>query len=583
MKNTFFQKNKLPLLISLLVSLCVAYFFVDKMGDKTLLFKESKNQENELALKDSTFKIPYTYQMYMDTSFLNQKDTTNFEAISALPFFIRDTAMDKIELEKLPKSMFKYAPNPLPIPIQTSSICFTTRRDLRNFETELIKLLSKPDSIPEKIEGWDRTYTWRNKTIFEHKNLVIEYQTKEEQFPPSLVVEIKFRNQNLDFLEDNKVEDLFSNLIKQHVFTSPFIKRKENTDCWKKSYGCKEEVNPINYDLVLDSYFNKNEYFEEYPISLEVFIGQTGKIEKWNVEWVGDRFSDKKEISQKINQQLTLYLKEFQYPILYTNTQKNEVSSYKAVLIIQTQKYIKQKEQKFIQEIISLLNKKTNFTEPFSEDYKFTNDYIFEKPKDKIPSQFAILKNYIIYVFSHQNKKWSFSYKQKSIDDYKNKLVVKDMDADGIPEIILIPAFGNMNGNTWSDIYKQENGKFVLKAESLTSIEDYVYNEYDSIGGMVGRNIVKKPNVIITFHEGSWYMPHYTNIYKWENGNLIEKAYTENKWLYTTMSERDFRLFSVRERVNDSLQITENFIIIDEKDELRRWKIEEELIEKYNK
>ena len=44
------------------------------------------NEEIKVVSIDSTFEIPYTYEIYMDTSFLKQRDATDFETISAFLF-----------------------------------------------------------------------------------------------------------------------------------------------------------------------------------------------------------------------------------------------------------------------------------------------------------------------------------------------------------------------------------------------------------------------------------------------------------------------------------------------------------------
>lgn len=534
MKKTFFQKIKLPLLISLLVSICVAYFFLDKM-DKL----------NSVQAKETEQKT------VLDTIQQIKKDTTG---LYKLPFLIYQSELDTVVIGE----SYEF--------LQGGSIYSTTLRDTTKLSTFLLSYFGKPTN-------WNYGHIWQNVQLEEKGNYWVESSLDREMNPDHFSIRFTITDEKRNLIQDTTVLNFFKELIHKYVFTQPKImeanKGIEELHYRRYMPSALIEFEPTNFSEIRNKMYQDSIFSTCGTFDLKCVVDRMGKIESFELE-------EENPCTNKLDKYISL----FQYPVFFSDSTKQERIKYKINLVIRDSIGRELAKQDTIKTQIALLNNPT-------KDFK---NYLKSQPsfmsfstyfKNAKGEKIGFLHHDGLYLsyFSNKNGKWIF---KQSFEIEGEGIETKDLNKDGVDEVSIFTG-RNMNGNSWCDLlaYDPKGDSLVVAAESIINPLNYD-EEWQSFICEDDNEYSVSKNIVIKVQVGSWYTPVFTKIYSWKNNKLVLKAMFGTELVHYTMSGKDIPTFFAYQTVNDSLQLTHQFASTDEtsKEECR---ISNEIFKKYNK
>jgi len=535
MKKTFFQKIKLPLLISLLVSLCVAYFFVDK-----------KSQLNNIQAKGIEEKIE------LDTIQQIHEDTTG---LYKLPFLIYQSKLDTVVIGE----SYEF--------LQGGSIYSTTLRDTTKLSNFLLSYFGKPND-------WNYGNVWQNVQIEGKGKYWVESSLYKEMTPDHFSIRFTITDEKRNLVKDTLVLNFFKKLIHKYVFTQPKImeanKGIEELHYRRYMPSSLIEFEPTNFSEIRDKMYQDSIFSTCGNFDLECVIDRMGKIESFKLE----------EEDNPCTKKLDKYISQFQYPVFFSDTTKQERIKYKINLVIRDSVSREIAKQDTIKTQIALLN---NPTKDFKDYLKSQPTFMsyskyFENAKGEKIGFLHHDGQYLSY-FSKQNGKWKF---KQSFELEGDGIETNDLNKDRVDEISIFTG-RNMNGNCWADlfVYDSKGDSLVVAAESIINPLSYD-EEWQCYTCEKNQKYAVSKNIVIKEHGGSWYMSNYTEIYHWKNNKLVLKAIFGTELVHKTMTGKDIPTFFAYQTVNNSLQLTHQFASTDETSE-EECKISNDIFKKYNK
>lgn len=535
MKKTFFQKAKLPLIVSLLVSICVAYFFMDNVIEKKIFAGNSNVKEIEL-----------------DTIPPYKEDTTG---LHKLPFHIYQSKLDTVVIGE----SYEF--------LQGGSIYSTTLRDTTKLSTFLLSYFGKPTD-------WNYGNVWQNVQIEGKGNYWVENELSREMTPDHFSIRFTITDEKRNLVKDTVVLNFFKELIHKYVFTQPKImeanKGIEELHYRRYMPSALIEFEPTNFSEIRNKMYQDSIFSTCGSFDLECIIDKMGKIESFESE----------EEDNLCTKKLDKYISLFQYPVFFSDTTKQERIKYKINLVIKDSISRELENKKEIENEIALLNENSEKFREFlkEQDEYFTHSKYLKNAKGKIIG-FLRFSGQTLFYFSNKNGTWKH---KQSFEIEGEGIETNDLNKDGVDEIAIFTG-RNMNGNSWADlfVYDQKGDSLVVAAESIINALSH-YEEWQSYSCENDHEYSVNKNIVIKQQVGSWYTPVFTKIYHWKNNKLVLKAIFGTELVHYTMSDKDIPTFFAYQTVNDSLQITHQFASTDEttKEECR---ISNEIFKKYNK
>ncbi|AFM03727.1 hypothetical protein Fleli_1293 [Bernardetia litoralis DSM 6794] len=535
MKKTFFPKNKLPLLISLLVSLCLAYFFVGKMDDK--------NDVQATDIKEKT---------ELDTIQHIQEDTTG---LYKLPFIIYQSKLDTVVIGE----SYEF--------LQGGSIYSTTLRDT----TKLSNFLS---SYFGKYDDWNYGKIWQNVKIEEKGKYWVESEIRKEMNPDHFSIRFTITDEKRNLLKDTVVLNFFKELIHKYVFTQPKImegnKGVEELRYRRYMPSVLVEFEPTNFSEIRNKMYKDSVFSACGSFDLECIIDRMGKIEIFEPE----------DTDSACIKKLDKYISQFQYPVFFLDSTKQERIKYKINLVIRDSIGRELENQKVIKNEIALLNENSEkFREFLKEQHEYYTHSKYLKNKKGENIGFLHFSGQTLFYFSKKTGKWKH---KQNFEIEGEGIETKDLNNDGIDEISLFTG-GNMNGNSWCDLfsYDKKGDSLVVAAKSIINPLSH-YGEWSSYSCESNKEFFVKKNTAIRQQVGSWYTPVFNKIYNWEDNQLVLKAIFGTELVHYTMTDKDIPTFFAYQTINGSLQLTHQFASTDETTE-KECRISNDIFKKYNK
>lgn len=538
MKKIFFQKNKLPLFISLLVWLCVAYFFVDKMDDKKSSFDVQAKDIEEKTELDIIEQI--------------QEDTIG---LYKLPFLIYQRGLDSVFIGE----NYEF--------LQGGSIYSTTLRDTTKLSNFLLSYFGKPDD-------YNYGNFWQNVEIEGKGKYWVESSIEREMSPDHFSIRFTITDKARNLVQDTTILNFFKEIIHQNLFTQPKImeanKGVEELRYRRYMPSSLVEFEPTNFSEIRNKMYQDSVFYTCGGFDLECVVNKMGKIETFE--------SENKDSS--CIKKLDKYISQFQYPVFFLDSTKQERIKYKINLVIRDSIWREVENQKIIENEIALLNENSEkFKEFLREQSTFMTYSSYFKNSKGETIGFLHFNGQTLFYFSNKNGKWEH---KQSFEVEGDGIETNDLNRDRIDEISTFTG-RNMNGNSWSDLfaYDQKGDSLVVAANGIiNALQDY--KEWQSYVCEGKKEYTIRKNTLIREHGGSWYMPNYTEIYHWENNKLVLKARFGTELVHKTMTNKDINTFFSYQTINGSLQLTHQFASTDETSS-KECEIGEEIFKKYNR
>lgn len=536
MKKSPFRKIKLPLLISLLVSLCSVYFFVEKKPQLTT------TQAKEIG------------KIELDNIQQLQEDTTG---LYKLPFLIYQKGLDSVFIGE----SYEF--------LQGGSIYCTTLRDTTELSNFLISYFGKPND-------YNYGNIWKNVEIEKKGKYWVESNIETEMNPEHFSIRFTVTDEERNLVQDTTVLNFFKEIIQQHVFTQPQImeanKGIEELRYRRYMPSSLIKFEPTNFSEVRNKMYQDSVFSTCAAFDLECVVNRMGKIESFELE--------SEDMDSICSKRLDKYISQFQYPVLFSDSTKQDRIKYKINLVIKDSIGIELKKQDSIKHQISLLNNPSKDFKNYLESQPtfMAHSKYFKNAKGQTIG-FLYFYEETLFYFSNKSGKWK--YKQR-IEIEGEGIETNDLNNDKMEEVSTFTG-RNMNGNSWSDLFAYDK-----KGDSLVVAANGIINplsdndKWQSYSCESSKQYLIKRNTVIKEQVGSWYTPVYTKIYHWKNNRLILKAVFGKELVHYTMSGKNIPTFFAYQTINGSLQLTHQFASTDETSS-KECEISEGIFNKYNK